>query len=82
MEGDSSYSLVLQFDDQSPSFAFGFQAGQIWQMTKSRAPFETSFSGENLELIQRMPTRCEYEFIITDIGSGWYALDACPKELL
>lgn len=76
---DIVYNCILQFDDQSPSFSFGFQAGVIWQKTKSGEPFTDQFSGDNLELVQRMASRAGYEFEITDAGNGWYNLISTPK---
>lgn len=77
---DISYDCILQFDDQSPSFAMGFQAGAIWEKMKTREPFEEMFSGEILELVQRMPSRCGYHFEISEIGNGWFKLIATPSE--
>lgn len=73
------WNLILQFDDQSPSFSYGFQAGQIWQSMVCGVHFETQFSGEILELVQRMPVRKNYTFEIKDIGNGWYYLKGTPE---
>lgn len=75
---DLSYNCILQFDDQSPSFAHGFRAGVIWEKTKTGEPFTDQFSGDNLELIQRMASRLDYAFHIEDAGNGWFNLTATP----
>ena len=72
------YTCILQFDDQSPSFTYGFQAGQIWQLTKTNEPFDFQFCGEILELVQRMPPRCNYTFKIDSLDDDWYNLQAVP----
>jgi hypothetical protein len=74
------WECILQFDDESPAFAFGFQAGGIWERMKTRQPFEDQFCGEILELVQRMPSRCNYNFAITAQENGWYHLSATPME--
>lgn len=71
--------MILQFDDQSPSFAFGFQAGEIWEKTKSGEPFTYQFCGDILELVQRMQSRCNYSFDITGSGDDWFLLEATPR---
>lgn len=75
---DIDYSCILQFDDQTPNFTYGFQAGQIWESMKTRNPFTMQFCGEILELVQRMPVRCDYQFEIEEMGHGWYQLEAIP----
>lgn len=78
MSDKTGWKCILEFDDQSPSFALGFQAGEIWSATKSREPFELLFSGEILELVQRIPSRCDYDFQINEVVNGWYKLNATP----
>lgn len=74
-----NYDLILQFDDQSPSFAYGFQAGQIWTKMDSCDQFTEMFSGEILELVQRMASRKNYSFKISSVRDGWYLLNAVKK---
>ena len=76
---NTEWACILTFDDQSPSFALGFQAGEIWQETKQREYFETIFSGEILEFVQRMPARCNYDFEISPYSEGWFYLKATPS---
>lgn len=78
--GDS-YQSILQFDDQSPSFAHGFEAGQVWQAMRDRMPIELPVHGENLELFQRMFIRQQYVHRIEPLeDADWYVLRAMPKE--
>lgn len=81
-ENESEWMCVLQFDDQSTSFAYGFEAGQIWQAMGDRKPLDLLVHGENLELIQRMFVRQNYVQQIEKMeGDGeWYHLRAMPKE--
>jgi hypothetical protein len=81
MSEEMGYRPILTFDDQSESFAMGFQAGEIWTLMKTREPFRATIRGENLELIQRMPSRMNYKFSIEPIGNcGWFVIEATPLE--
>ena len=75
---DAEYEKILEFDDQSPSFAYGFQAGQIWALMGTGQPFDFLFSGDILELVQRMPARKGYVFEFTTLGDNWYSINATP----
>lgn len=83
MSDDIDYKCILEFDDQSPAFTLGFQAGGIWERMKTGEGFIDVFSGENLELIQRMPARqngeTRYVFDIQEMKDGWYKLIATPQ---
>lgn len=35
MSEETDYGLILSFDDQSPSFVYGWEAGVIWQRLTS-----------------------------------------------
>lgn len=76
----ADYDLILTFDDQSPSFTFGFQAGVIWEKMKRREEFTEQFCGDILELVQRMPARTNYRFEIepAEETGAWYNLRAIP----
>lgn len=76
----TEYEMILQFDDQSPSFALGFQAGMIWKKMETREEFTEQFCGEILELVQRMASRKNYRFEITnaDEHGEWFNLHAIP----
>lgn len=47
------YEMVLQFDDDSPSFTHGFQAGCVWEKMNSGEPFQYTFNGAVLELVEK-----------------------------
>jgi len=87
MSDEINYQCILQFDDQDPKFAYGFQAGQIWTKMDSGEPFDEQFCGAILEMVQRMASRKNYVFMITgpttnsstDLSKEWYSLHAEPK---
>lgn len=57
------YRLILSFPDQSPSFAFGFTAGQIWAEMKRNEQAELCFdvAAENREIVYRMAESLGWE---------------------
>lgn len=73
------HTCILQFDDPSPSFALGFQVGEIWAKMDTREEFALMFSGDVLEIVQRMAVRKNYTFDIQEAGVGWYSLHATPN---
>jgi hypothetical protein len=57
------YRLILSFPDQSPSFAFGFAAGQIWAEMKRNEQAELAFdvASENRDVVYRMAEALGWE---------------------
>jgi len=74
----SDYKCILPFDDQSPSFTYGFQAGRIWSLLLDGEPFEETFCGDILDLVQRMQTRfeglVEGPMKIDKLADDWYTI--------
>lgn len=52
----TGYALVVSFEDQSPSYCYGFEAGCIWQRMQDgdEQEIEVTVSSENRETIRRM----------------------------
>lgn len=54
-EEENTWQLLVAFPDESPSFAHGFQAGQIWEAMKRSDPrIEATVLAENEEVCMRM----------------------------
>lgn len=53
---ESSYALIVSFDDQSESYVHGFEAGGIWQRMKAgaEAEIEAMVHTANRETLSRM----------------------------
>ena len=60
----TGYDLIIEFPDQSKSFALGFEAGGMWQRMKNReSEIGQTIHSENLDLITAMATRQHYEVV-------------------
>lgn len=73
MEEEGSWGLVVRFEDQSPSYCYGFEAGKIWRdMENGISQIEATVREENLKTLQRMADTMKYEFDheITSVP-GW-----------
>lgn len=75
-------SLALAFTDQSPSYTYGFEAGQIWALLDELGPpiVDRGWSEgfpvreENAEVYRRMASRFGYAIEIRDVGHGWMGM--------
>jgi hypothetical protein len=78
-ELDGEYSLAMPFVDQSPSFAHGFECGQLWEQMKRGETIEGELiNAQNREQVEKMCRRFRYEYIIGDSADGWYSFSAKP----
>src|ERR1700761_4008733 len=70
----SGWVLVVRFEDQSPSYCHGFEAGKIWRsMEIDEALIETTVMGENLKTLQRMADAMTYEMVAEPSSIGdWH----------
>ncbi len=71
-----NHRLLMAFVDQSPSFAYGFEAGKVWaEMGSNRRVIEGQYHEENHEQLMRCAQTKGYHVIsITGQGSGWVLL--------
>ena len=80
---EPGWELVLAFPDQSSSFCYGFEAGQIWERMKAGERIEQTVNDENREMYVRMAQakgwRAEFERINDD---GWEMLILTPPREL
>ncbi len=70
---ESGWGLLVRFEDQSPSYCYGFEAGKVWRdMELGTSPIETTFREENLHTLSRMADTMKYQFAhdITSV-EGW-----------
>ncbi|RYD67465.1 MAG: hypothetical protein EOP83_02835 [Verrucomicrobiaceae bacterium] len=65
----TSYGLVVSFEDQSPSFVNGFEAGMLWQQMKTETKIAAATHTQNRETLRRMA-----------IASG-FSFEARPSEV-
>lgn len=63
---DAEYGLLVSFDDESPSFVHGFEAGQVWeQIERKRAVIKKTVHAVNLKLYRRMAASAGYAISVT-----------------
>ena len=76
---DDEYSLVMPFDNQSPSFAFGFECGRLYQtmLDGKKIEFEAVHS-ENIKQIEILCKRFRYHFSGEEVSTGWWSINAEP----
>lgn len=68
---DDAYGLLVAFDDQSPAYVYGFEAGMIWAQMRAgtTSGIEVTTHAENRETIRRMA-----------ISDGW-TIECNPSEV-
>jgi hypothetical protein len=61
-----TFDLLLEFDDQSPAFALGFEAGRIWEILKQdwRLLDQHPIHAKNSEIVMRMLEKLELTGIV------------------
>lgn len=72
-EDKSGWALVVRFEDQSPSYCHGFEAGKIWKsMEDGLMQIEATVREENLSTLRRMADAMKYtmDSEITSVP-GW-----------
>jgi hypothetical protein len=78
--GNTEYGLVLPFDDDSPSFVHGFEAGRIAMcMQQGLTPIDDAMPvhSENAEVLRRMADYYAYRIELRPSGTdGWLYLRA------
>jgi len=69
--------MQMPFLDQSESFVFGFEAGQIWTRMEIGFKFEDYLiHNENKDQIEMICRRFNYSFIVHRVSSEWSYLTA------
>lgn len=75
---ESDYGMIVAFDDTSPSFVHGFEAGMIWaRLEQGDAEIDLGLSEglpihqESVEIVKRMAAARGYEVTFGVPGNGW-----------
>jgi hypothetical protein len=68
MSETQEYGLLFAFDDESPSFVNGFEAGMIYQEMDTAEEIRRTIHRENLGLIQKMAARFGWKADIEEVG--------------
>jgi DNA-binding LacI/PurR family transcriptional regulator len=56
------YSFLFSFENQSPDYALGFEAGRAWQIIQENKPeFFFMYNSENALQIVKMAKKMGYE---------------------
>jgi hypothetical protein len=72
MSKEEGYGLVIEFPDQAPSFAYGFEAGQVYALMMEKVSrIKRTINDENVDLISQMAARCEYSVKFNHAADGW-----------
>lgn len=74
------YNLVLPFKDQSPSFVYGFECGQLYEQIRKGEKIEgEQIHEENREQMEIICRRFVYKYEIGISVAGWCSFDAEPS---
>jgi len=69
---DGEWELAIRFDDQSPSYAFGFEAGQFWAEMKNGASLiQRMAMEETMPMLRRMADYQRYILTEEPVEYGW-----------
>ena len=81
MSSESEYSLQMPFLDESESFCFGFECGQIWEEMKGNKQVDRMVHIENVRQVEMMCKRYLYtcEFTSLEDCQDWVKLNAVPS---
>ena len=73
-EDKSGWGLLVRFEDQSPSYCYGFEAGKIWKsMEIGEIEIEATVREENLATLRRMADVMKYEMKDEETSvEGWH----------
>jgi hypothetical protein len=73
MTDEPGWSLTFAFPDQSPSFAYGFSCGRVWEQMKSpgASVIGGTFPVETRDTIEGMAMALGWIETIEDMGEGW-----------
>lgn len=78
----SDYRLVLKFEDDSPSFASGFETGFLYKEMSDGGEIEDKYIHRtNVSMIEKVCEHFKYEYSITPLDSDWCLLNAKPNQL-
>ena len=72
----SGLSLIFPFVDSSANFAYGFEAGKLYQQMRDGVPeIEGTFHFDNYEQFKLMAEACQYSVSsFNNVGDGWIGL--------
>lgn len=81
---NEKYALLISFEDQSPSFVHGFEAGGIYERMKAKQPIiSCPIHSVNVDLVSQMAAREAYTCRFTETAfEEWTNLraEAFPNE--
>lgn len=72
LDNEASYRLIVEFLNQEPAFALGFEAGRVYaQMRAGADVIEGSYNAENDEQLLLMARKLGYEVDTEQEAEGW-----------
>lgn len=81
MSEENEFRMLVRFPDQSPSFAYGFEAGTIWtDMIEGREIRDRAVNEHNRAVIEEMANARGYDIQRLEPSEvpGWLWLTAVP----
>lgn len=78
----NAYSLLLEFDSNSPEFCRGVEVGRIWEMLKNSEGFEQTVHSDNVEMIMRMQEATGRKMKIDDSTDSNYCYLTVEEDIL
>lgn len=76
--GKAGWSLVLALPDESPSFAHGFEAGDIWRRMRLNRPISQMVHNENREILRRMAETRAWAIGFIALNNEWSEMTLTP----
>lgn len=77
----NSYNIGMEFIDETPGYAFGFEAGRLWEQLKNPASFQQHVHAFNSSQIVMMCEHHQREFSLEEMGGGWINLIVKQKGM-
>jgi hypothetical protein len=75
-----SYELGMEFIEEAPLFAYGFECGRLWEQLKKAESFQQHVNAFNASQIVMMCEHHAREFQFEEMGHGWLNLKVKQKS--
>ena len=82
MDDNKGYSMILEFDRQKPTFAYGFECGRIWALLNEypASEIKETMHNKNSEMILRMAEATKRQVIAVPISKDHVETVFKPSE--
>lgn len=78
---NAEYNLAVRFDDQSPSFAMGFECGTFAGKVSTKCRLDPmTIHSVNKAQIQALADHYEYDITFAFVNDDWLTVQGTPKS--